>query len=74
MLLPAAAARVQFLGQRGVTTEETELETKKREGIADKPDKSVFSCPNLGAADSLFVTAAHCSILFLFGKNCPNID
>jgi hypothetical protein len=36
--------------------------------------KPVFSWPNLGVADSLFVTVAYCSILFLFGKNCPNMD
>jgi hypothetical protein len=35
---------------------------------------AVFSCPNLGAAESLFATVVHCSILFLFGKNCPNMD
>jgi hypothetical protein len=36
--------------------------------------EGVFSCPDLAAAESLCSTVLHCSILFLFGKNCPNID
>jgi hypothetical protein len=40
----------------------------------DDSSKGVFSCPKSAAAESLCSNVLHCSILFLFGENCSNID
>jgi hypothetical protein len=39
-----------------------------------KRTMAVFSSTELVAADFLLNTVAHCSISFVFGKNCSNFD
>ena len=36
--------------------------------------RALFSWSNSAPPDSLCVTAAHCSISFVFGNNCPIVD
>jgi hypothetical protein len=40
----------------------------------NRETETLISLPKLAAAEVLFSTVTHYSILFLFGNNCPDID
>jgi hypothetical protein len=61
-----------LLSQPASTKREKKEKRKKR--LPEQTNRAVFSCPDLVAAKSLFLTVAHCSILFFSAKNCPKID
>jgi hypothetical protein len=42
--------------------------------IAGAATRALFSWAKSGPAELLYSTVVHCSILFLFGTNCPNVD
>jgi hypothetical protein len=49
------------------------LVVERTKGVFAFQGKGVFSCPDSVAAESLFRTVVHCSILFFSVKNYPKL-